>query len=306
MAEIESSLYLEMCKIRHAENIIRREYGKDQIRTPVHLCLGAEAIAVGVLSEISQPRIYGTYRNHHWYLGATQDYAGFWAELYAKEGAPGGGRAGSMHLAHPERGYILSSAVVASTIPLAVGDAWATKDSAQTLCFFGDGATEEGVFWESLNMAALKKTPLLFVCEDNGYSIHTPRHKRQSYDLAAVVKACGIPYFSGSGADVLQVKERAREAKAALRSGPAFLHFKYERLLEHVGISSDYEDGYRSAPRDKEWDPLVFSQNRLKEKAPGVEGQAEKFVEESWRQAMALKDLSSQNVRRHLFQEAKK
>lgn len=289
------ALFIKMHQIRTAEEIIQREYFNDQIKTPVHLCVGAEAIAVGVLSEFSRPAVFGTYRNHHWYLATTDDFDGFWSELYAKEGAPNAGRAGSMHLSCPEKGYILSSAVVSSTIPAAVGYAWARGNmNEQTICFFGDGATEEGVFWESLNMACLKKVPVLFVCEDNQLSIHTAKPKRQSYDLAAVLKSFRCPYFYSSSVDVFDVQRTAAQAKSLLQQGPVFLHFGYERLLEHVGVREDYSIGYRTAPKGdlSSYDPIAYLGEQIgADRALELMKQSSDKVEQSWQRVQERADL---------------
>ncbi|MEE8557435.1 MAG: thiamine pyrophosphate-dependent dehydrogenase E1 component subunit alpha, partial [Myxococcota bacterium] len=168
-------LYRRMLLIRRAEMVIQERYGEDEMKTPVHLCIGQEAVAVGVCDALSEgDQAVGTYRSHGIYLAMSDDPEGMFGELYGRVTGPGRGKAGSMHLAHPDSGLMLTSAVVGTTIPVALGLAYAhliRGDGRRVAAFFGDGAVDEGVFWESLNFACLKRLPVLFVCEDNGLAI---------------------------------------------------------------------------------------------------------------------------------------
>ena len=246
-------LYRKMLLIREAEQLIQRHYNSNVMKTPMHLAVGAEAIPCGVLPHFKKRRVFGTYRNHHWYLETTEDLAGFFLELLGKQSAPSQGRAGSMHLCNPDKGMILTSAVVGTTIPIALGDSWAGQRMSQpeqTIVFFGDGATEEGVFWESLNFSKIKNIPLLFVCEDNDLAIHSNKSQRQAYELENVVKVFGIPYYRADACSVENVFEVGKLAAHSLKSGPAFLHLDYFRALEHVGIADDFHFKYRVKPDD--------------------------------------------------------
>ena len=151
------ALYRKLLLVRQVEEAIRTHYASDDMKTPVHLGIGGEAISVGVCHCLpAKASTFGTYRNHALYLAVTDDTDGFFAELFGKESGPGKGKAGSMHLCRPDCGLMATSAVVATTIPLAVGAALANayrKDSTPVAVFFGDGAVEEGVFWESVNFA---------------------------------------------------------------------------------------------------------------------------------------------------------
>ncbi len=242
-----------MLIIREAELLIQKNYNSNVMKTPMHLSIGAEAIPCGILAHFKQRRVFGTYRNHHWYLETTQDLESFFLELLGKQSAPCQGRAGSMHLCDPNKGMILTSAVVATTIPIALGDSWAglkMKQPEQTIVFFGDGATEEGVFWEALNFSRIKNIPLLFVCEDNDLAIHSIKSQRQSFKLKKIVEACNIPYFFADACKVENVFRSARLAADELKNGPVFLHLEYFRALEHVGISEDFHFDYRHKPED--------------------------------------------------------
>ncbi|MCY3023430.1 MAG: thiamine pyrophosphate-dependent dehydrogenase E1 component subunit alpha, partial [Planctomycetota bacterium] len=175
-----------LCRIRRVEEEIARVYPSDKIKSPVHLSIGQEAVSVGVC-EVLQPGdvVFGSYRGHALYLAKGGDLKAMLAELYGKQTGCCRGKGGSMHLADVRHGVMGTSAVVGTTIPSAAGYAYAVKLRAQPLVvvsFFGDGATEEGVFWETLNFAALKRLPLLLVCENNRYAIHTHQLRRQPAD----------------------------------------------------------------------------------------------------------------------------
>jgi TPP-dependent pyruvate/acetoin dehydrogenase alpha subunit len=253
-------LYRELYKIRRAEEEVARAYPTDRIKSPVHLSIGQEAVSVGVCEALGPDDVvYGTYRGHALYLARGGDLGAMIAELYGKLTGCTRGKGGSMHLIAPDRGVMGMSAVVGTTIANAVGHAYAVKFrklGSLVASFFGDGATEEGVFAESLNFAALKKLPLLFVCENNGYAIHTPQAKRQgSLDLCAKAAAFGVPGRSLDGSDVLALVESAREAVHEVRSGggPRFLEVKTYRWREHVGPNTDHSLGYRAEDEARPW-----------------------------------------------------
>jgi TPP-dependent pyruvate/acetoin dehydrogenase alpha subunit len=253
-------LYRELYKIRRAEEEVALAYPSDRIKSPVHLSIGQEAVSVGVCEALGPDDVvYGTYRGHALYLARGGDLGAMIAELYGKLTGCTRGKGGSMHLIAPDRGVMGMSAVVGTTIANAVGHAYAVKYrrlGAIVASFFGDGATEEGVFAESLNFAALKQLPLLFVCENNGYAIHTPQAKRQAaLDLCAKAAAFGVPAQSLDGSDVLALVESAREAVREVRSGggPRFLEVKTYRWREHVGPNTDYTLGYRTEDECRPW-----------------------------------------------------
>jgi len=250
-------LYRKLLLVRRAEEKIREEYGKDEMKTPVHLGIGQEAIPVGVCHVLPPAsKTFGTYRNHALYLAVTQDTDRFFGELYGKVTGAGKGKAGSMHLAAPEHGLLATSAVVASTIPLAVGAALAAQyRGAQDVVasFFGDGAVEEGVFWESLNFACLRRLRILLVCEDNGLAIHAPASQRQGFrSIPEAVQGFQCHVASGDGSDLLEVMALTRHviARMAEDPKPGVLHLTYCRFLEHVGPREDFDAGYRPRPND--------------------------------------------------------
>ena len=256
-------LYRELILARCAEEKIRDEYFKDEMKTPVHLGVGQEAIPVGVLHCLPEgTKTFGTYRNHALYLTVTEDLDGFFGELYGKKSGASKGKAGSMHLTATEQGLLATSADVGTTIPLAVGAALANRyrgSEGLTAVFFGDGAVEEGVFWESLNFACLKRLKVLFVCEDNGLAIHTPLSRRQGFrSVSEAVQGFECVAAVGDGADLTEVIALTRQVlKEMEQEGkPGVLHLTYFRFLEHVGPREDFDAGYRRRPTPEECERL--------------------------------------------------
>ncbi|MDD3312163.1 thiamine pyrophosphate-dependent dehydrogenase E1 component subunit alpha [Pseudodesulfovibrio sp.] len=278
---LHTELYRKVYTVRMAEERIRADYMGDEMKTPVHLSLGEEGLVAGVVHALTATdKVFGTWRNHALYLTKGGSLDDFFCELYGRETGVACGKAGSMHLSSPAHGFLASSAVVGSILPVALGAAYAQKAQATgdiAAVFFGDGATEEGVFWETLNYAALAKLPLLFVCEDNGLAIHSHIQNRQSYDIATTVKTFNLPVFTSDSTDAGEIHELAATAAAAVRrgEGPAFLLLKYLRYLEHVGVNEDFSAGYRCKEDCADWfdrDPVrVQRANALKAGATEAE-----------------------------------
>ncbi len=253
------ALYRKLLLVRLAEEAIRTSYPENNMKTPVHLGIGQEAIPVGVCHGMPDNIVtFGTYRNHALYLALTQETDKFFAELFGKASGLGRGKAGSMHLCAPDRGLLATSAVVATTIPLAVGAGLAhayRREQTSVAVFFGDGATEEGVFWESLNFACLRGLNILFVCEDNGLAIHSQASDRRGYSsLVNTVRSFRCKTAAADGSDLPAVIQATRRLRAEMAESkqPGFLHLSYLRFLEHVGISEDYSAGYRHRPSPEE------------------------------------------------------
>jgi TPP-dependent pyruvate/acetoin dehydrogenase alpha subunit len=246
-------LYQSLYRIRRAEEEIARVYPTDKIKSPVHLSIGQEAVSVGVC-EALEPRdvVFGTYRGHALYLARGGDLRRMIAELYGRATGCTKGKGGSMHLIAPECGVMGTSAVVGTTIANAVGHAYALRyrrQDAIVASFFGDGATEEGVFAESLNFAVLKRLPILFVCENNQYAIHTHQNRRQGRPAVCDrARAFGMPAEHLSGDDLLGLVGRARDVVSRVRAGggPWFFEVMTYRWREHVGPGTDFHLGYRT------------------------------------------------------------
>jgi TPP-dependent pyruvate/acetoin dehydrogenase alpha subunit len=254
-------LYRSLYRIRRVEEEVARIYPTDKIKSPIHLSIGQEAVAVGVCQTLKpQDIVFGTYRSHASYLAKGGDLKKMIAELYGKETGCAKGKGGSMHLIDVHAGVMGASAVVGTTIPHAVGYAYALKlqkKSSIVVTFFGDGACDEGAFAESLNFAALKKTPLLFICENNSYSIHSPQQDRHAKpDICGRAIAHGIPAERIESNDVLEIGKRVGAAVDKIRSGqsgPLFFECMTYRWMEHVGPNEDYDFGYRSRSELEPW-----------------------------------------------------
>ncbi len=272
-ASLNIELYRRLYLIRSAETGIRKYYHEDGMKTPMHMSMGEEAIVTGVCHALGQDsQVFGSYRSHALYLTKTQDTDGFFAEMYGRITGPARGKAGSMHMSSPEHGLMCCAAVVASTIPLAVGTAYANKVRSTgrlTAAFFGDGAMDAGVFWESLNSACVMRVPMAFVCEDNDLAVHTSRRHRQGFTSATqVVSQFDCAVFESDSTDAEEICSIAAQASEEMRrsSRPAFLRFKWYRYLEHVGINEDFDAGYRSKDEYLEWlkvDPIALQRAKL-------------------------------------------
>jgi TPP-dependent pyruvate/acetoin dehydrogenase alpha subunit len=248
-------------RIRRVEEEIARVYPTDVIKSPVHLSIGQESVSVG-LCEALRPEdaAFGTYRSHALYLAKGGNLRAMIAELYGKATGCAKGKGGSMHLIDVAAGVYGASAVVGTTIPHAVGYAYAVKlrrESRVVLCVFGDGAVDEGVFYESLNFAALKRLPILFACENNQYAIHTHQRTRQhAPDVCARAESLGVPAERIDDADVRAIAARAAHAVNGMRggdAGPFLLECMTYRWKEHVGPGEDYALGYRDRSEAEPW-----------------------------------------------------
>jgi TPP-dependent pyruvate/acetoin dehydrogenase alpha subunit len=255
-----SRIYRKLQLIRRAEEEVARLYPSDKIKSPVHLSIGQEAAAVGVCDPLREDDVVsGTYRSHAAYIAKGGDLPAMFAELYGKDTGCARGKGGSMHIVDMGRHILGTSAVVGTTVPIAAGYALALKREGKgrlVVSFFGDGATEEGVFYESLNFAALQKLPVLFVCENNGYAIHTPLSKRWATErLCERVATYGIPAHQVADGEVLALWKIAAEACDSIRqgAGPVFIECKTYRWKEHVGPSDDFNAGYRSRQELEPW-----------------------------------------------------
>jgi pyruvate dehydrogenase E1 component alpha subunit len=249
-------LYKMMVLIRMVENRIAEEYKYDEIKTPIHLSIGQEAIAAGVCIHLNRDdSIFLTHRSHAQYLAKGGDLKKMIAELYLRRTGCSHGRGGSMHLVAPEVGIFGSSAIVGGDIPLGTGTALASKiqkNNRVTAAFFGDGAVDEGTFHESLQFAALKKLPVIYICENNHYAINSSDSERHSNpDISQWAAAYGISSKKVNGNDVLEVSKYAREAVEACRNGngPYFLDCDTYRWKGHIGTVDDVGNGFR--PKDE-------------------------------------------------------
>ena len=289
-------LYLEMLRIRVIEKRIADRYNEKEMRCPVHLSIGQEAVAVGVCAQLRQAdRVMSAHRSHGHYLAKGGNVYAMIAELYGRRDGCCGGRGGSMHLMDREAGFWGAVPIVGSTLPIALGLTLADKRRGGdeiTAAFLGEAATEEGVFTETLNLACVMRLPLLFVCENNGFSVYTPLHVRRSQDFnfEAYVRSHGAHYLRGDGNDVVEVFQAAGRGLQAMRQDPVrpcVLEFATWRYYEHCGPGQDDHLGYREQEQIDHWAercPLAVARKRLLVLEPGLETEmaaAEKrFLEE--------------------------
>ncbi len=255
-----AELCKRMLRIRRIEEAIADSYPKGEMKCPVHLSLGQEAVAVGVCSALKKPdHVYSNHRCHAHYLAKGGDLRGMLAELFGRHTGCAKGKGGSMHLVDTAAGMMGASALVAGTIPMAAGSALSFQRAGEkrvAVTFFGDGATEEGILYETLNFAALKKLPVIFVCENNLYATYSHVRARQATPSSAErAKAFGVPAKRIDGNNVLAVLAAANEAVARARSGdgPSYLECLTYRLRDHVGPAWDHEVGYRTREEVEQW-----------------------------------------------------
>lgn len=241
-----------MVLIRRFEEKIIEVYGLQDMKSPVHLCIGEEAIAAGVCAHLRpEDYLFSTHRSHGHCLAKGVDPKVLYAEFYGRVGGCCRGKGGSMHPAWPELGILGTSAIVGGGIALAVGTALASQmrgDGRVSVTFFGDGGADEGTFHEGLNFAALKKLPVIFVCENNFYATNSPLAARQPHpDIYKRAAGYNIPAAALDGNDAVTIYLAAEYAVARARQGggPTLLECKTYRWQGHVGPDCDHEKGCR-------------------------------------------------------------
>lgn len=258
--ETLKNLHKKMLKSRLVSEKIIEVYPEQEMRCPVHLSLGQEAVGAGVCENLtSQDAVFSHHRNHAHYLSMGGKLNKMMAELYGKVTGCCRGNGGSMHLSDPDSGFIAASSIVGGSIPIALGAALAFKirqENRVAVAFFGDGAVGEGVFHESLNFAALKNLPIVFVCENNYYAVLSrleARHK--NLEISSHAAAYKIPGITVDGNDVVKVFQAAKTAveRARIGNGPSLIVCETYRWREHVGPNCDHEVGHRPVCEVEEW-----------------------------------------------------
>lgn len=259
--EILIALYHDMLRIRKIELRIESLYHLDEMKTPIHLCIGQEAVAVGICANLNKDDyVCSNHRGHGHYLAKGGDLKSMIAELYCRETGCSKGRGGSMHLVDVSVGLMGSSSIVGGGIPIATGLALAIKMNCQprvSVAFFGDGAVDEGVLYESMNFAILKRLPVIFVYENNQFSVCSRISARQwGKVLFHATSKDKLFNCKVDGNDVLAVYRAARSSVSRARTGqgPSFIECKTYRMRGHAGAGSDAELGYRTAEEIAEWE----------------------------------------------------
>ncbi|MDG2308744.1 MAG: thiamine pyrophosphate-dependent dehydrogenase E1 component subunit alpha [Candidatus Binatia bacterium] len=248
----EAQLALErMILIRAAEEQVADGVKDGSIRCPCHLAIGQEATAMGVALNVKKDdRVFGAHRSHAHYLSLGCDLDALFDEIHGRESGCSHGMGGSMHLRDVENGLYGTVPIVAATVPIASGSALAAKMDGRgsvAISYFGDGATEEGVVHETLNLASVMGLPLLFVCENNFFSSHLHIHARQPADSTCrFAEAHGITWFRVDGNDLAEVKRVSAEAFELARTNqPVYLELVTYRWRGHVGYREDLDVGVR-------------------------------------------------------------
>ena len=259
--ELEKSLLHQMKRIRFVEEEIARRYPEGKMRCPTHLSIGQEAVAAGGGFALRRDDLaVSGHRAHAHYLAKGGNLPAMIAEIYGKATGCARGKGGSMHLIDETVGFKGSTAIVGGTVPVGVGLAYAIKIKGgdQVSCvFLGDAVAEAGVFFESINFAALKNLPVLFVCENNLYSVYSPLKVRQPQGrrIHRMVEGMGVASAAGDGNDAIGVYKLVSRAISEIRlgGGPRFLEFETYRWREHCGPFYDNDLGYRTEAEFQEW-----------------------------------------------------
>lgn len=315
-------LWETMLLIRRFEEHIVDIYGQQEMQSPVHLYIGQEAVAAGVCLHLRpEDYLFSTHRSHGHCLAKGADVFSLYAEFYGRAAGCCRGKGGSMHPCAPEVGVLGTTAIVGGGIPLATGAALASKLLGQgraAVTFFGDGASEEGAFHESLNFAALKALPVVFICENNFYATASPIHQRQPHDdIFRHAAGYGIPAAQVDGNDAVAVYFAAREAvqRARQGGGPSLIEARTYRWKGHVGPSCDWENGCRPKQELEQWMercPLERFTQRLLQSGDLTDQDIRGTLERT--DAMLARELDrakhspppdSSEVWRHVFHETK-
>lgn len=271
--ETRLSMYRQMLRIRLVEERIGDLYAEQEMRCPTHLCIGQEAPPAGLSAHLRRDDlVFSGHRSHGHYLAKGGDLKGMLAELYGRETGCAAGKGGSQHLIDLDCGFMGSAPILASTISVGVGAAWAARMDGRdqvVVVYFGDGATEEGAFHEALNFAGTFKLAVVFVCENNLYSVHSALDIRQPprpiHALAAAHGMAGL-YGDGNDADVVWKLGGEAVARARAGEGPSIVELATYRWREHCGPNGDLELKYRTGAEFAEWqarDPVRVYRDRL-------------------------------------------
>lgn len=244
-------LYKALYLCRRADEVISEVVISGEARNPVHLSIGQEFVSVGACSALcEEDAVFGTYRGHALYLSRGGSLQGMFSEIYGKQSGCAKGKGGSMHLVDTNVNFMGTSGIVGTGIPNAVGYAYGMRlqqKKGVVLCVFGDGAVDEGVFYESINFAVLKNLNVIFLCENNSYAIRSHQSCRQSVcNIHEKVKSFGIEseLINSKTNDVYHAIKKARD-KMAMHSGPRFFECNSCRWKEHLGPRDDDNMNYR-------------------------------------------------------------
>ncbi len=319
-ADLKKKLYREMLRIRRVQLRIESLYHLDEMKTPVHLYIGQEAVAVGVCANLApEDYISSNHRSHGHYLAKGGDLPRMIAELYCRETGCSRGRGGSMHLVDPAVGHLGSSSIVGGGIPVGTGLGLALrmqKKPGVSAVFFGDGAADEGVLYESINFAILKRLPVIFIYENNQFSVFSRVSARQAG--AALFHAAPPDQMDTNRVDgnsVLDVFVAAHRAvhRARHGKGPSFIECETYRMRGHAGAGSDVRLGYRTADEIASWEarcPLSNFENILlregilgPEEVKRMEQEIDDEIDAAFSFAQASPFPAPEDIERYLYRD---
>ena len=299
------NLFKSMLQIRLIETSIAKNYSDQKMRCPIHLSIGQESIPVAVSTNLSKnDEIVTAHRSHAHYLAKGGSIKSMICELHGKSNGCAKGLGGSMHLIDLNAKVTAAVPIVGSTLPIGVGKAWANKLNKKNnivVIYFGDGATEEGVFLESLDFASLHNLKVLFVCENNSFSVYSPLKNRQSSkrNITSIAKAIGIQSFRFKNHNIITLsnffKKKIKQIKK--NSKPILVEINTFRDMEHCGPNNDDHLGYRASSYLNKWksfDQVKFLENSLKKR---------KIIQQNQIKSIYLK---LQNKIDYIFEFAKK
>jgi TPP-dependent pyruvate/acetoin dehydrogenase alpha subunit len=318
--EIQIRLFREMLRIRKVQVKIESLYPRDEMKTPVHLCIGQEAMAVGVCAQLTREDfISSNHRGHGHYLAKGGDLKRLIAELHCRETGCSKGRGGSMHLVDRSVGHLGSSSIVGGGIPIGTGLGLSVQmqgENRVSVVFFSDGAADEGVLYESVNFAVLKRLPVVYVYENNQFSVCSPVSARQAGENIFHSMAPHLMFTRKvDGNSVLEIYAAAKVAVDRARGGlgPSFIEGQTYRMRGHAGAGSDLHLGYRSAEELTAWEsrcPVAFFRRHLlaeswtsEETLAEMERTIDEEIEEAFRFARGSPLPRGEDLLRYLYRE---
>lgn len=272
---LNRKMLFEMMRMRAVELRISAEYSREEMRCPIHLSVGQEAIPVAISNNLKkEDKVLSAHRSHFHYLAKGGSLKKMISELYGKDTGCARGLGGSMHLIDIDANVVAAVPIVGSTLPIGVGVAWSQKLKFKnniTVIYFGDGATEEGVFMESLDFASLFNLKILFVCENNFFSVYSNINKRQhsKRSITKIANAHGIQSSIMNGNDCEAIFDKSKKIIKQIKksSRPYLIQLDTFRHLEHCGPNYDDNLNYRNTHEVKKWlkkDPIKTFTKKLK------------------------------------------
>jgi pyruvate dehydrogenase E1 component alpha subunit len=306
-AEQKIQLYRDMCRIRRFEQIALKHYNGGKMGGFLHLYIGQESVAVGCVSLMQEnDHIITAYRDHGHALAVGMGMNECMAELFGKKTGCSKGKGGSMHYFAPSKRYWGGHGIVGGQIPLGTGLAFGVKYKGQKGCalaFMGDGAVNQGSVHESMNLAALFDLPVVYIIENNGYSMGTSQQRSSAYPscLAERALAYDMAWEKLNGEDVYEVRARVNEAmvRAREQSKPILLEITTYRYYGHSVADSKHKDGYRTKEEieryQREHDPITVHRERLVAEKVLTQEKATEIFQEAHREATAAAVFADQS-----------